>query len=888
MASYTIRSAASSGIYAKLVLTEQSQSVANNTTTLSWQLYMWNTQAKPNWYAYEEHNIVQISINGQYVLNTDDFGMISLQYEQTESSAKLIASDTITIAHGSNGSKTIAASFYVEQGWYGAYKWSGSNSNIALTAIARASKPSLSVSSLTFGGSVTIYTNRASDGFMHTLTYSIGSASGTIGTAKGIGASYPWTPSKDLAKQFPNESKGRVTITCTTYNGSTPIGDPISIELELVVSSDMVPTITSVTLTEVGQSVFSHSSVGGYIQSKSKLQYTVNVDTSTAYGATVSSYQVKINGGTYNKSSDTTGYLNTTGTNTVVATIIDSRGNPVTYDKTTFNVVSYSPPRIDYINAFRANSSGVSDEDGSYLMVELTNTITSLGGANGRSVTIETRQSNSSTWTPRNVFVSDGYVGFNCWTYGGDVWADPSLSYEVRVQVSDSFGSSTYYTSISTASTCINIRPNKDGIAFGKMAEKAKTVQLGWDLELKGDPTADNHAVTKKYVDGKNRRYGIYGMITDYIEFIIPLHSLNNSNPSANFFCNGVFNMKRINTLGMHGQIRIVSSKNYNVSGARFFMNYDYIDGSSIDVVRYTNGGEYWCGLRFSGIGANFYDDCSYFEGETTTSWENNSISVIRIRNTNTGEILNTEVYNSMEVLSPCEDGHVFKNPVVAPYFAGAASALSLESTRPTSANVAVVGNGNVRHFVATSSMTEGKPAYDGHMLHFEWDNPSGYSGQLNIPTGGYGDETMQWRNMNAGTWQAWRKILDDRLVKDYPVAQGTSGIWRYIKFNSGIAMCWATSGNVSSAFSSTWGSLYVHDNLFPQQTYPFSFTDYPRVFASPFGLNGNVYTTGDYWIYSGTLGSPSISPAFSAARPTKPSATITICASILAIGMWR
>ena len=167
-----------------------------------------------------------------------------------------------------------------------------------------------------------------------------------------------------------------------------------------------------------------------------------------------------------------------------------------------------------------------------------------------------------------------------------------------------------------------------------------------------------------------------------------------------------------------------------------------------------------------------------------------------------------------------------------------------------------------------------------------EWDN-GGWSTQLFIPHSS--NKPMQFRHMADGTWMSyWISLLDSDSVADYPVAQGTSGIWRYIKFNSGIAMCWATSGNVSSAFSSTWGSLYVHDNLFPQQTYPFSFTDYPRVFASPFGLNGNTYTTGDYWIYSGTLGSPSISPAFSAARPTKPSATITICASILAIGMWR
>lgn len=35
--------AESKGIYAKLVVTEQSQSIDSNTTVLAWQVYMWNT-----------------------------------------------------------------------------------------------------------------------------------------------------------------------------------------------------------------------------------------------------------------------------------------------------------------------------------------------------------------------------------------------------------------------------------------------------------------------------------------------------------------------------------------------------------------------------------------------------------------------------------------------------------------------------------------------------------------------------------------------------------------------------------------------------------------------------------------------------------------------------
>lgn len=45
-------------------------------------------------------------------------------------------------------------------------------------------------------------------------------------------------------------------------------------------------------------------------------------------------------------------------------------------------------------------------------------------------------------------------------------------------------------------------------------------------------------------------------------------------------------------------------------------------------------------------------------------------------------------------------------------------------------------------------------------------------------------------------------------LIDDYIVEQGTSGIWTYRKWNSGVAECWGTSTR-SNVSMSTWGSLY-------------------------------------------------------------------------------
>lgn len=115
---------------------------------------------------------------------------------------------------------------------YGWAEWTGSSfaytpqagsvatSNTDLTTIPRASEPSTQNGYI--GDTITIYTNRRSQSFTHTLTYTFGSLSGTIGT--NIGDSTPFTIPTSFYAQMPNEAEKTCTITCTTYNGSTQIG----------------------------------------------------------------------------------------------------------------------------------------------------------------------------------------------------------------------------------------------------------------------------------------------------------------------------------------------------------------------------------------------------------------------------------------------------------------------------------------------------------------------------------------------------------------------------------------------------------------------------------------------------------------------------------------
>lgn len=102
-------------------------------------------------------------------------------------------------------------------------------------------------------------------------------------------------------------------------------------------------------------------------------------------------------------------------------------------------------------------------------------------------------------------------------------------------------------------------------------------------------------------------------------------------------------------------------------------------------------------------------------------------------------------------------------------------------SSRPASADVASFGDGGLRKFVATSSMTTGKPMCDGHIIHSSWDNSGKYGAELFLPCGDEDAAGMQYRGENAGVWRAWRTVLDTNNYKSYTVTktgEGASGTW--------------------------------------------------------------------------------------------------------------
>lgn len=432
------------------------QNVANNTTTITAKMYFINQYALS--IGARTHTII---IDGtSYTINSSAINTIGERF---------IGSVSKAIAHSSDGSKSfsISATFSLQATLSGVYyeSISGSSGTIVINTIPRASTINFSATSIDMGSNITITTNRASNSFTHTLTYSFGSTSGSIGS--GVGASINWTPSINLAGQIPNATSATATITCKTYNGSTLIGTTTK-TITLTVPATVVPVISKIDVVDyLGYS----NTFGAYVQNKSKAKITVT--SSGSQSSTIKSYKIVANGATYTANNSVTDVLKTSGSNTITVTVTDSRNR--TASKTTaINVLAYTSPTVNSLAVSRCDSSGTADEEGNYMKVIAKATISSLNGLNSKKFLLQYKKENANTFTTYQTY-SDSY------TY--NVTAIINIGqddiYNVNISATDYFLTSQYQKNIETAYTLVDFNANGKGIAFGKAS-----TQNGLDVNM--------------------------------------------------------------------------------------------------------------------------------------------------------------------------------------------------------------------------------------------------------------------------------------------------------------------------------------------------------------------------------------------------------------------
>ena len=125
---------------------------------------------------------------------------------------------------------------------------------------------------------------------------------------------------------------------------------------------------------------------------------------------------------------------------------------------------------------------------------------------------------------------------------------------------------------------------------------------------------------------------------------------------------------------------------------------------------------------------------------------------------------------------------------------------------------------------------------------------------------------------------------IEDNPLADYIVDSGTTaktGIaWQWVKYKSGLAICWGLTDLATVDVTSAWGNIYTSSPS-GAGTYALPFT-----FASRCCVAAPQYQTGDYWLMTWKSGDGTTeTPGYQLARGTAKT-QLSYRLSLFVIGM--
>ena len=451
--------------YSLILEWEGEQNIANNTTTITANLYL---QSNGSGYTIQSsaNKTAKIIIDGTTYTKTTANVTISGNQK------KLIYSVTKTVTHKTDGTRSVKMSGSLVINIQLTYGWVGTvtldETTFELNAIPRASSIT-SFPNFTIGENFTVTISRASSSFTHDLTLKVGTA--TIKTVTGVATSYTFSLSQAeqdiIYAATPNSTKATVTLFCQTKSGSSNVGPPVSKNATATVPDSVVPTFDAIIHSEYVQDVA--QKIGKYVQSLSRL----NLEITGAQGAkfsTIKSYQIDFDGVSYNARTATSAAIKGSGNLTVTGKVTDSRGRTAT-KTVTVNVLPYAPPQITEFSLQRCNEDGTPNLIGEYVRVERVGSVSSLLNVtekNSLTYRIKCKErGGSDIWATVKEETISGVS-----LTGADVISDFPItkSYDFILEISDQFNTTFTLGVLSIGTVPLSLSPH--GIGVGKVWQR--------------------------------------------------------------------------------------------------------------------------------------------------------------------------------------------------------------------------------------------------------------------------------------------------------------------------------------------------------------------------------------------------------------------------------
>ena len=454
-----------------LELRQTGQSISNNTSTVSYKLYL---KSRNNSYFYNNYHTgkTTVVINGSTVHN-----QTGRDFNVSRGGSQQLASGTTTVKHNEDGSKSFSFSASI---W--ASNFSGNISgNFSLSKIPRASSFSLqntsgtNITSIYAGNDVKITINKKVSSFTHTIKVSYSGNSETI-TNKTTSTSATWSNSNTVMTNYMKNLKSmNLTFTLETYDGSTRIGTS-SKNLTLKVPSSASPSIDGVEISEANQNKINIIGSSPFYQHLTDLR--VKTSASGKYGADIKNVSVNIGSYVLSGSDIILKGINLKDSQSVKVTVKDTRDMSAGTTRT-INLNPYNLPNISFFNAYRNQSNT------KYASARIALISTVIDNKNPLEVKVDVAEKDSNSW--KNVYsatVGNGKFNDTISLGGG---FDDFKAYDVRLSIADKFKRHQALSTISATSQSLVIGANKPVVGIGKVPEIDKGLEVDGVVKINSD-----------------------------------------------------------------------------------------------------------------------------------------------------------------------------------------------------------------------------------------------------------------------------------------------------------------------------------------------------------------------------------------------------------------
>lgn len=455
-----------------LEIRQESQSIANNTSTVYYRLYIQGKGGYGFWNNYHTGK-TSVVINGSTV-----HSQTGRDFDIRNGGTQQLASGTTIVKHNEDGTKSFSFSASL---W--SSKATGSISgSFTLSKIPRASSFNLqntsgtNISSIYAGNTVKIAINKKVSSFTHTIKLSYSGTGETVAN-KTTSSSVNWSNSEKVMTNYMQNLKSmNLTFTLETYDGSTRIGTS-SKNLTLNVPNSASPTINSVNVTEANQNKINIIGSSPFYQLLSDLNVVTNA--SGKYGASIKNISVNLGNLSKSGSNVILDNVNLKGDQNIKVTVQDSRGFSASTTKT-INLSPYNLPNISFFNAYREETNT------KYASARMVIESTVIDNKNPLEVKVDVVEKDSTSW--KNVYsatVGNGKFNGTISLGGG---FDDFKAYDVRLSIADKFKRHQAISSISTTSQSLVIGANKPVVGVGRVPTHIdKGLEVDGDICLNGE-----------------------------------------------------------------------------------------------------------------------------------------------------------------------------------------------------------------------------------------------------------------------------------------------------------------------------------------------------------------------------------------------------------------